>query len=64
MNHQQKDWLIEELIEACQFTLTTYNNITSDDFRLGKDKPARDRLETILATAADYEIQALAESLK
>jgi len=48
MNHQEKYRLIEELIEACQFTLDLLDTLTTKEFSHGKDKPARDKLTGVL----------------
>ncbi len=33
-----------ELLDACCFTLNLLNDMTSEDFSKGEDKPARDKL--------------------
>jgi len=35
----------KELLDTCEFALSEMNNMTTDEFSLGKDKPIRERLE-------------------
>ena len=40
--------MIEDLIEACQFTLDMLDTMTTEEFSHGKDKPAIDKLTNVL----------------
>jgi len=41
----------DELLEACRLTLDILDNITTDNFSKGGDKPAREALEQAIAKA-------------
>ena len=45
---KEQDKRIAELEDACQLAHDMYDNITTNNFRLGKDKPARDKIESVL----------------
>jgi hypothetical protein len=39
----------DELLAAAEFTLNQLDNMLSDDFQLGADKPSRDKLRAAIA---------------
>ena len=43
----------DELVEAIQFSLDLLDDLTTEDFSLGKDKPMRDRLQQALSKAKE-----------
>ena len=45
---QDLEHMIEDLIEACQFTLDMLDTMTTEEFSHGKDKPAIDKLTNVL----------------
>ncbi len=51
----------ENLLEACQFTLNILNELTSEQFSRGEDKPARDKLEDAISDHILYQNYSLEE---
>lgn len=45
-----------ELLDACIFTLTVLENLTTDDFSKGGDRPARERLKKVIRPFMKKEI--------
>ena len=42
-----------DLLQACKYALETLENITTADFELGKDKPAREKLQAAINKAME-----------
>lgn len=51
MNDELMTQLVYEMLAALELAKKTYDNITTKDFSLGKDKPARDAIDAAIKKA-------------